>query len=133
MTRRLAIAVVALAALLPVAAAEAQIDRGPYIQIATPDSMVVAWRTAAAADSRVCYGARADALTSMAMGTAGVRQHEVRITGLMPATRYYYRAGAVSCPPAAACRGADECRSWGAASGRSSGANRSACNGWSSR
>ena len=84
----------------------AQSPREPYLQIGTPTSMTVVWRSDASPPPGVCYGAAPDALTTLAMGTAtrvGAVDHiEVEITGLRPATRYYYAVGHASCPPSAA-------------------------------
>ncbi|NIS31211.1 MAG: hypothetical protein GWN07_12840, partial [Actinobacteria bacterium] len=76
----------------------AQIDRGPYLQSGTADSMYVVWRTATSSSSVVCYGDSEDALTSRATAGDGT-QHEVRITGLSPDTRYFYAISDDACPP----------------------------------
>lgn len=70
--------------------------RGPYLQLGTPTSMVVQWRTAAAVDSVVRYGTRPDQLSTVTM-VAGVRtDHAVTLTGLEPHTRYFYAVGTSS-------------------------------------
>lgn len=82
--------------LLTVSSAEAQafVVR-PYLQSATPDSMWILWETDAGDESRVDFG-ETDALGRRATGSvqaapSGGRVHEVELTGLTPATRYFYR------------------------------------------
>ena len=45
------------------AATAATVTRGPYLQLGTPSSIVVRWRTDAATDSEVRYGAAPGSLT----------------------------------------------------------------------
>ncbi len=71
----------------------AHLTRGPYLQIGTPDAITVRWRTNTAVDSRVRYGTSPGNLTSDASNAGPTTQHEVRLTGLLPATRYYYSVG----------------------------------------
>ena len=68
------------------------LSRGPYLQKAAPSAMTVCWRTSLPSGGRVRYGTVANALTAFADEQAGVRtDHTVRLTGLAPGTRYYYR------------------------------------------
>jgi hypothetical protein len=71
----------------------ASVTRGPYLQMGTPTSAVVRWRTDTATDSRVRYGAAPESLTSIADGAGGVTDHTVTVTGLSPNTVYYYSVG----------------------------------------
>ncbi|MFN0317554.1 MAG: Calx-beta domain-containing protein [Burkholderiales bacterium] len=74
--------------------AQAQtVVRGPYLQSATPTSIVVRWRTSVATDSRVRYGASATSLTASAGSTVSATEHAVTLTGLAPATKYFYSVG----------------------------------------
>jgi hypothetical protein len=98
MMRALLIATLALALALVASPAAAQVDRGPYLQSGTSDSMYVVWRTSSSAPSVVCYGDSVGALTDRATAGAGT-QHEVRITGLSPDTRYFYALSNDACPP----------------------------------
>lgn len=77
--------------------------RGPYLQNATPHSVVVRWRTEEPAASRVTVrrASRAapgerDAPLTFGRGVA-TTEHEVRLFGLQPETRYDYTIGAT--PP----------------------------------
>ncbi|HEX2854561.1 MAG TPA: metallophosphoesterase family protein [Opitutaceae bacterium] len=67
--------------------------RGPYLQSATPDSMVVRWRTDATEGSVVTYGTDRGQLTSTARAQGVSTEHIVHVSGLKPATKYFYRVG----------------------------------------
>lgn len=71
----------------------ATVDRGPYLNIGTANSMIVKWRTTQSTDSKVYYGTNPAALTNVAVNPAFGTSHEVKITGLAPATVYYYTIG----------------------------------------
>ncbi len=87
-----------LLSLLFVADIVAAQARSPYLQSAAPTEITVVWRTDSPGQGRVCYGTSSSSLGSMAMGAASVTQHEVRLTGLSPDTRYYYAATTGGCP-----------------------------------
>ena len=72
------------------------VTRGPYLQIGTPSSMTVRWRTSSATDSVVRYGASATALTASASDAALTTEHSVTLTGLNADTRYFYSVGSGS-------------------------------------
>jgi len=72
------------------------VTRGPYLQRGTPTSVVIRWRTADPASSRVRYGAAPGALTSAAESVVLTTEHEVTLTGLSPATRYTYSVGSMT-------------------------------------
>ncbi|HET6372440.1 MAG TPA: metallophosphoesterase [Candidatus Polarisedimenticolia bacterium] len=72
--------------------------RGPYLQLGTPTGIVVRWRTAVASDSRVRYGPAPGSLTSFADGSGVTTEHVVALSGLSPATRYYYSVGTSTGP-----------------------------------
>ena len=67
--------------------------RGPYLQCASPVSMMIRWRTDVSARSRVRYGSTPEALTAVADDSLLVTEHKVLLTGLVPGTRYYYSVG----------------------------------------
>ncbi len=69
------------------------ITRAPYLQVATPSSMTIRWRTDAASTGRVRYGTDAANLSSIADAAASSTEHTVTLTGLAPDTRYYYSVG----------------------------------------
>ncbi|HKB07990.1 MAG TPA: fibronectin type III domain-containing protein, partial [Candidatus Polarisedimenticolia bacterium] len=96
-TRRQAMIRVSIAFALTLALfavpALAAVNRGPYLQIGTPTSVVVKWRTDTASNSRVTYGTQPSSLTGTASSSTSTTNHEVTLTGLQPATRYYYAVG----------------------------------------
>ena len=75
--------------------ASAALEREPYIQMQTPTSVIVAWRTVEPSDSRVQFGTTL-ALDSEATDEAVVSDHFVELSGLTPATRYFYNIGSIS-------------------------------------
>lgn len=81
--------------LLRVGGAHAQtITRGPYIQDASSTAISVRWRTSVAAGSRVDWGGATPGVytTSIVDPTLTV-DHEVRLTGLAPASKHAYAVG----------------------------------------
>lgn len=87
-------AVVFALSLISMGAAHAQIS--PYLQVPTPNSIWVTWKTASGTDTRVDFGTSQAALTQSVTGTAqslasNYIYHHARITGLQPDTYYYYR------------------------------------------
>jgi len=96
--RPLPLAVIAaLLCSLPGLASAQELRVHPYLQLAHPDSVRVLWETVGEADAAVEWGPT-DALGEVAFGdsapgTDGGVHHDVALTGLDPATRYYYRVG----------------------------------------
>jgi len=80
----------------PQARTQTMLTRGPYLQIATPASMIVRWRTGTATDSRVQYGTDAGNLGAHVDNTISTTEHEVAVTGLSPGTRYFYSVGSTA-------------------------------------
>lgn len=71
----------------------ATVTRGPYLQQGTSSSVIVRWRTDTATDSRVRFGISAASLGSNASDATLTTEHQVQVTGLLPATRYFYSVG----------------------------------------
>ncbi|WP_217605050.1 metallophosphoesterase family protein [Chitinophaga sp. GbtcB8] len=67
--------------------------RGPYLQVATSNSIIIRWRTTTMTRSVVNYGTAANQLESTAQEPALTFEHQVKLTGLTPRTRYYYAIG----------------------------------------
>ena len=82
--------------LLPVLPGYAQLIRGPYLQAATPTSIVIRWRTDVAANSKVSYGSSATNLNQTIEDNSLVTEHELKLTGLSPKTRYSYSFGSTT-------------------------------------
>ncbi|MCS6977099.1 MAG: fibronectin type III domain-containing protein [Gemmatales bacterium] len=62
----------------------------PYLQMPTPDGVTILWETTEKLPGRVEYGLT-EQLGQVAHETGRSRLHQVRLTGLQPATAYYYR------------------------------------------
>ena len=88
----------------PAADAATTITRGPYLQSATPGSMVIRWRTDLTEASVVSYGVDRNALSSVARAEGVTAEHVVPLTGLQPNTRYYYAVGSVPLAPSSAAK-----------------------------
>jgi len=82
--------------------ATAAVTREPYLQMVTPTSIAIVWQTDlnSADNSRVQYGTVAGTKNQTAFGAAvippsnvAVKNHVVTITGLSPATTYFYNVG----------------------------------------
>ncbi len=70
------------------------LTRGPYLQSPGQTSMIIHWRTDVATDSRVTYGTSFLNLTEFQIGNStATTEHIVKISGLNPATKYYYNIG----------------------------------------
>lgn len=76
--------------------AHAALGRGPYLQNPTSSSVVVRWRTLAAANSRVRFGLTTASLNLTVDDPTLTTEHVVTITGLTPDTRYYYTIGSTT-------------------------------------
>jgi len=72
------------------------LSRGPYLQMATPTSIVVRWRTEKPSAGVVMHGPHPGALTNQASAPGLRTDHMVRIDGLQPGTRHYYAVGSSS-------------------------------------
>lgn len=86
----------ALDAELVASPAAALLLRGPYLQVATPTSLVVRWRTDIATDSRVRFGGAPGGLFQSVVDPALTTEHELQLTGLDPDTRYFYAVGSTA-------------------------------------
>ena len=75
------------------ASASVSVIRGPYLQVGTPTSIRVRWRTNAPVSSVVNYGTDPANLTGHVEDAALVTEHELALTGLTPDTLYYYTVG----------------------------------------
>lgn len=74
----------------------ANVIRGPYLQKANQNSVILRWRTDNPTDSRVDYGDSPSNLNNTVVNQNFVTNHEVLITGLSPNTTYYYSIGMFS-------------------------------------
>lgn len=65
--------------------------RGPYLQAASDHSMTIRWRTNTAMRSRVLYGETKEKTDRVVNDSSLVTEHIIRLGGLQPHTRYYYK------------------------------------------
>jgi hypothetical protein len=72
---------------------QADLIRGPYLQMASPTSMTVRWRTNVYDRSRVRYGLTLDNLDKQVDDSTLVSEHKITLTGLQPNTKYFYTIG----------------------------------------
>lgn len=72
------------------------ITRGPYLQLGTPSSLVIRWRTDVPSTSSVHYGPSPSNLTLGTVNNTLTTEHQITLMGLSPATTYYYAIGTSS-------------------------------------
>ncbi|MBU0678505.1 MAG: metallophosphoesterase family protein [Verrucomicrobia bacterium] len=72
------------------------VTRGPYLQRATPNDIIVRWRTSNATESVVRYGLSFGDLTFAVTNSIVSGEHRVELHGLSPRTTYYYSVGTES-------------------------------------
>jgi hypothetical protein len=71
----------------------ANVIRGPYLQLPTPSSMVLRWRTDVSMTGRVRYGAAPGALSAFADEGSSLTDHLLTLSALSADTLYYYSVG----------------------------------------
>lgn len=81
-----------IAAVSPVWAAPGQLYRGPYLQQATPNSVVAVWRTQGATDPVLRYGNTPDTLTEEVKGDAIILRVSVDVDAGADVPRLYQEA-----------------------------------------
>ncbi len=69
------------------------LTRGPYLQMGTPNSVVIRWRSADATNSKISYGLSAASLTFNVNDATAETNHEIQISGLTANTKYFYSIG----------------------------------------
>jgi acid phosphatase type 7 len=74
-------------------AAGLQLLRGPYLQLATTNSIIVRWRTDEPVIGVVRFGSSSSQLTNVVTSAAAGTNHVVALTQLAPGTKYYYSVG----------------------------------------
>jgi hypothetical protein len=72
--------------------------RGPYLQVGTPTSGIIRWRTDLESDSVIHYGTDADLLTNVVVDSSQTNEHVIQISGLEIDTKYYYSIGSSAQP-----------------------------------
>ncbi|MCI5057934.1 MAG: metallophosphoesterase family protein, partial [Flavobacteriales bacterium] len=74
----------------------ANLERGPYLQLGTPTSMRVKWRTSNLTSSKVIYGTDSTNLNLSVVDSSNKSDHELELTNLLPYTKYFYAIGSLS-------------------------------------
>ncbi|AKD54157.1 metallophosphoesterase [Spirosoma radiotolerans] len=77
----------------PAFAQSPKLVRGPYLQVVTPTSVIVRWRTDLPTIGRVWFGTSSDQLTKDMRESQPTLEHTLTIAGLQPASRYAYAIG----------------------------------------
>lgn len=70
-----------------------RILRGPYLQLGTESSIIIRWATDTPVQGRVWYGTDPDKLSLTVEETTITCDHNVKLSGLTPDTKYYYLVG----------------------------------------
>jgi hypothetical protein len=73
----------------------AQLVRGPYLQAPNSDSIMLRWRTDIPTESVVNYGTHSQDYLPV-VDLTPTNEHVIRLTGLTPATRYFYGVGSLT-------------------------------------
>jgi len=73
-----------------------KLERGPYLQQGSSDSVIIKWRSEDSTDSQIKIGTDVNNLSDEFSNTQSTTEHEVKVTGLDPLTRYYYSVGSSS-------------------------------------
>lgn len=74
----------------------AEVVRGPYLQQATPESIIVRWRTDVGTRSQVRYGTDFGDFSGTVSNGTLTTNHVMTITNLLPNTKYFYEVGSAS-------------------------------------
>jgi len=69
------------------------LTRGPYLNLATQNSIYIRWRSNTATDSKIKYGTSATNLSLSKTDAVVTTEHIVQLTGLAANTKYYYSIG----------------------------------------
>lgn len=69
------------------------ITRGPLLQMVSENAITITWKTNDPTPSRIQYGTAENTLASFVNNDNLSQDHEMRITGLQPDTKYYYSVG----------------------------------------
>ena len=68
-------------------------DRGPYLQMMSSNAVTIRWQSKNQFKGVVNYGIKPNQLTKSQHEENASEEHEVRLTGLKPATKYFYSVG----------------------------------------
>lgn len=76
----------------------ASITRGPYLQMTSHGNISVRWVTDVATNTKVWWGLSGSSInfTNTFINNSSVTEHESRISGLQPNSKYYYGVGSTT-------------------------------------
>jgi hypothetical protein len=77
-------------------AVTATLTRGPYMNLATQNSIIIRWRSDVATNSKVSFGTFPGNLSQSASDNALTTEHIMQLNGLSPNTLYYYAIGSTT-------------------------------------
>ncbi len=77
----------------PVSAIKAVLLRGPYLQAASPNSIIIRWRTDVLTRGIVHFGKDRALLDRNEKDTILISEHMIRLQNLEPGTKYFYSIG----------------------------------------
>ena len=66
-------------------------ERAPYLQMPAPHAMSIRWHSKQSYPGQVFYGENINALNKFSTEKQATKEHEIRLSKLKPATKYYYR------------------------------------------
>ena len=72
------------------------LTRGPYMNMALQNSIVIRWRTDVATNSKINYGTSPGNLTQSFTDNTNTTEHIITLTGLTENTLYYYSIGSTT-------------------------------------
>ncbi|GMR01431.1 MAG: hypothetical protein BMS9Abin19_0814 [Gammaproteobacteria bacterium] len=70
--------------------------RAPYIQMLTPDSVIIRWATEDNQLGIVRFGEDHEHMSTVEIEQSPSKNHAVKLSNLEPATRYYYQTGTIN-------------------------------------
>jgi hypothetical protein len=82
----------ATSAVVNVSVQLARLTRGPYLQAGTPNAVTLRWRTDLPTETVVQCGTNVGDYQVVERIGLAETEHEIRLTGLQPGTRYFYSA-----------------------------------------
>lgn len=69
----------------------AGITRQPYLQVLTPNSVIISWQTDIFTNTKIHFGTSVESLTFEKIESADEKiNHEIKISDLIPNTKYFY-------------------------------------------
>ncbi len=71
----------------------AQILRGPYLQVGSSTAVTLRWRSDVPTDTKISVGTTVGTYPITTSNSTLTTEHEIRITGLNPDTKYFYSFG----------------------------------------